>query len=518
MVFSPDGSRLASASGDHTVKLWDATSAQMSRFHMSELPNPLFPQADATGTQTLRFHKEINLRPHNVVFSPDGKRVASSCDNPSEIWVPTRLKAFLAVFAPPRQQVKVWDSASGQELLSLQGHTSWVPCVVFSPDGTRLASCSHDKTVKVWDASSGQELLSLQGHTGVVWGVAYSPDGKRLVSGSPSELKVWDAATGQELLTLKGTLGFANRVVFSPDGTRIATGSQDKVVKMWDAISGQELPPLVGHSGFVTGVVFSPDGKRIASSSLDMTVKLWDAASGKELLTLKGYTDTPSFTPDGTRLACVGGDRTIKLLDAATGQELLTLKGHPTPVTSVCFSLDGTRLASVCQETLKLWETAKGQDVRVLKGHTNPVTSISFSADGRRIVSHSAEIRGAAGSNTVIPAEVRSWDAGSGQPIEPCNDPAPTGGLAVLSPDGSLRATAVGNSIHVLRTADDRPSSDLVFLSRLNDEAARLRWHRHEADSSEKARQWFAAGFHLRQLLRRPACRCRATAATTETL
>ena len=80
--------------------------------------------------------------------------------------------------------------------------------MAFSPDGKRLASASWDKTVKVWDAATGQESLTLKGHTDGVMSVAFSPDGKRLASASEDQtVKVWDAATGQELLTLKGHTG-----------------------------------------------------------------------------------------------------------------------------------------------------------------------------------------------------------------------------------------------------------------------------------------------------------------------
>src|SRR5204863_1388336 len=127
--------------------------------------------------------------------------------------------------------------------------------VAFSPDGKRLASTSSPAAldssfveVKVWDAHTGQELLSLKGHTGRVNSVVFSPDGNRLVSGSGSgyladrlgEVKIWDVQTGHELLTLKGG-GYLDGVSFSPDGHRLASDMGGKVT-IWDATPLPEKP------------------------------------------------------------------------------------------------------------------------------------------------------------------------------------------------------------------------------------------------------------------------------------
>ena len=108
--------------------------------------------------------------------------------------------------------------------------------MAFSPDGQRLASASFDQTVKVWDARTGQESLTLKGHTSLVRSVAFSPDGQRLASASWDQtVKVWDARTGQESHTLKGHTGQVLSVAFSPDGQRLASASEDQTVKVWDA-------------------------------------------------------------------------------------------------------------------------------------------------------------------------------------------------------------------------------------------------------------------------------------------
>ena len=108
--------------------------------------------------------------------------------------------------------MKVWDAATGQEMLTLNGHTKIRLRVAFSPDGRRIASASGDKSLKVWDAGAGRELLTLRGHTAIVQGVAYSPDGRRIAStGYDGTVKLWDAVTGQEARTLAETL-FSIRV------------------------------------------------------------------------------------------------------------------------------------------------------------------------------------------------------------------------------------------------------------------------------------------------------------------
>ena len=99
----------------------------------------------------------------------------------------------------------MWEAASGQELLTLKGHSDGILSVAFSPDGQRIVTGSLDMTARVWEAAKGNEPLTLKGHSDDVFSVAFSPDGQRIVTGSwDGTAKVWEAASGKELLTLKG--------------------------------------------------------------------------------------------------------------------------------------------------------------------------------------------------------------------------------------------------------------------------------------------------------------------------
>jgi WD40 repeat protein/serine/threonine protein kinase len=386
LAFSPDGKRLASASGDgRTVKVWDAS----------------------TGQEILSL-KGVT----NVAFSPDGKRLASASYDST---------------------VRLWDAASGQELRALKGHTGVVSSVAFSPDGTRLASCGADQTVRLWDAASGQELRTLKGHTGAQ-GVAFSPDGILLASAANGEpVKVWDAVRGQELRALKGHNDGANGVAFSPDGTLLASANWDGTVSVWDTVRGQELRTLKGHTGQIWSVAFSPDGTLLASAGIDKTVRLWDAASGQELRTLKGHTLAATsvvFCPDGAHLASASDDGTVKVWAAASSQECRTLKGHTSPVLVVAFSPDGTLLASAgIDMTVRLWDAASGQELRALKGHTGLVNGVAFSPDGTRLASCSFD------------QTVKVWDAASGRELRTLKGHTGLVNGVAFSPDGTRLAS-----------------------------------------------------------------------------
>ena len=534
VAFSPDGKRLASASPEETVKVWDMATGQevltlegQTGFTGSTCFSPDgIHLASASEDQTVKVcdaatgQVGLSLKGHtrfvsSVVYSPDGKRLASaSHDRTVKVWDTASGQEVLTLkghtssvtsvaFSPSGKRlasgsgyvtVLLWDADTGQKVISLAGHTSSVYGVVFSPDGKCLASASWDKMVKIWDAVTGQEVLSLKGHTDGVLSVAFSPDGKRLASASSDKtVKVWDAASGLEVLSLKGHTDGVQSVAFSPDGKRLASASHDQTVKVWDAASGQEVLALKGHISGITSVAFSPDGKCLASASYDQTVKLWDAASGQEVLTLKGHTSSVTsvaFSSDSKRIASASRDQTVKIWDAATGQEVLSLKGHTDGVLSVAFSPDGKRLASASSDkTVKEWDAAKSQEVLSLKGHKFPVTSVAFIPDGKRFISLDEK------------GEIRSWDADTGREITPCTDPAPSEAqLNSTSPDGQLRIWADGNLVRCVRADDHRPSSDLVFLARLNDQAARRRWHHAQADASTANGSWFAAAHHIVQL------------------
>jgi WD40 repeat protein/serine/threonine protein kinase len=423
-VFSPDGRRIVTGSRDGTVRVWEAETGQEVLALKTHTP-PL----------------------HSVVFSPDGQRILTGGGDGAKLWDAEAGQQLLAVkadrvlsvaFSPDGQRIltgssdktaSVWEAETGQEVLTLTGHTTWVGSVAFSPDGRRIVTGAGERgppgpgEVKVWDAEKGQELLSLKGHTNQVWSVAFSPDGQRVVSGGADQTaRVWDAEKGQEIPTLKGHRDFVSSIAFSPDSRRIVTGSGDNTAKVWDTETGKERITIKVHAAApgdwpvagVWSVTFSPDGQRIVTGCQDRTAKVWDAETGQELLALKGHTAAVrgvAYSPDGQRIVTGAsewdrpGPGGAKVWDAETGQELLTLE-HPGGVTSVAFSLDGRRIATGSwDQTAKVWDAETGQEVFTLQGHTRGVTGVAFSPNGRQIVTSSQD------------QTAKVWDADTGRQV-----------------------------------------------------------------------------------------------------
>ncbi|MDX1414140.1 MAG: hypothetical protein R3293_08110, partial [Candidatus Promineifilaceae bacterium] len=347
--FTPDGAALATAGTDGSVRIWDIASGE-EIITLAGHPGGISSiDISPDGTQAVTVDGNGNIRISDlglahesftydvgylfltkVIYSPDVTR--------------------LATLGGRDGTAHIWDASNGQKLLTLEGHQEWVGDIIYSSDGSLLATASDDGTARLWDAETGESLQIFAGHDDWVNMVALNPDDTLLATaGQDRKVIIWDIASGEIVHTLEPFEDSIWSIRFSPDGSRLATGINhlDPRVRIWDVDSGQEILALTGHEHWVNDVVFTPDGSRILTTSGDGTARIWDADSGEELLFMTAPSEMRSgdISPDGQLIVTgeVGGH--IKLWDAATGNRLITLiENAGGSITHVEFSPNGKRV------------------------------------------------------------------------------------------------------------------------------------------------------------------------------
>jgi uncharacterized repeat protein (TIGR01451 family) len=404
----------------------------------------------------------------SVVFSPDGKLIATPGGGFATIWLFNTSDGSLArilightgqvrsvAFSPDGKllasgsedsTIKIWRVEDWQCIKTLTGHTSIVTSVAFSPDGSLLASGSWDDTIKLWKVSDGSCIKTLTGHTSIVTSVAFSPDGSLLASGCDGTIKLWRVADGTCIKTLTGHTFGADSLAFSPDGTLLVSGNTWGAIEIWNVSDGSLLKRLTDYAP-VNSVAFPPDGSLLASGSGDRTIKLWRVSDGTCIKTLADHTWavwSVAFSPDGKLLASGSGDKTIKLWRVSDGSCIKTLTGHTDGVNSVAFSPDGNLLASGSwDDTIKLWRVSDGTCIKTLTGHTDGVNSVAFSPDGNLLASGSWD------------DTIKLWRVSDGTCIKTLTGHTDAVYSVAFSPDGSLLASgSEDNTIKLWRVSD----------------------------------------------------------------
>jgi len=392
VAISAEGTWLASASHDATVRIWDtATGTQRTVLRHPRRVHGLVLAPDGTWLATTSFGTvriwDMVTGKQRYVFTAGSGRVYSVAIAPDSTWL---------VASSMSGDARIWDAATGTQRAVLTGHAHSVYAATIAPDGTWIATAGHDKTARIWDAATGAARAVLTGHTSEVVGVSISPDGTWLATASYDKTaRIWDAATGAARAVLTGHSDEVMQLSISPDGTWLATTSNDMTVRIWDVATGAERAVLAGHTDGVTGLSISPDGIRLATVSYDRTVRIWDAATGAQQSVFTGHTDdvrTVATSPDGTWLATCSADRTVRIWDAATGTEQAVLTGHAEDARAAAIAAGGAWLAAADSEgKLRIWDTATGMQRVLLTGHAADVRAVAISPDGTWLATKSED-------------------------------------------------------------------------------------------------------------------------------
>jgi WD40 repeat protein len=351
-------------------------------------------------------------------FSPDGRRVVTTFKGQT---IGLYRDGSRALYTD--RVARIWETATGKELLILKGHDAPVTAAGFSPDGRRLLTTSLDRTVRIWDVESGQSLAILHGHTKAPTMAIFGPGGRVLTFCNSS----WEGGPG--FLDQNG-----KRVVFRPDEIdppfRVADLAEpsgdfksDRAIgpffqgqasdpHVWDIEGGKEVaflhlkdlgdlwktagwkerPPALEQMP-LRAACFSRDGGRVALV-FEKAAGIWDTATGQPLVLLAGpRTDLKgaAFSPDGSQLFTFSGHDTLHTWDAASGKEAsaFVLKGLEAGDHFAEFSPDGRRVLVLGEKKASTWNTVTGAQLAMLKGHEHVIHDGRFSPDGWQVATTS---------------------------------------------------------------------------------------------------------------------------------
>ncbi len=437
MAYSSDGKWIATATKT-ALRIWDATTGKLvRRFDVDTdwcltfaftregvaVANAGLEKGivtvrivdPASGKVRRRVETKERATAANLIFSPDGKRLAYTHDNSVRLFDPTTgaetlripvkgIVAWEIAFAPDGKTLAFTDltdtihlhnAADGKEVRQLKRAGEQAMHLRFSPDGRFLVSLPENKAAKekgevsVWNLADGKERYRWTHPFRFAMNAAFSPDGKTIaITGAYSELVLRDLSSGKEIRRLSAHERI-HAVAFSTHGKTLATASPWGVIRQWEVGSGRLLPAsadLFVHD--VHDLRFSTDGKRLLGCSAACIA--WNADNGEELHRVT--CDAPNkidyvplvLSPDESRAAVAVRDGEVRLYDAVKREETQRLKGGDRFLSRLAFTPDSRWLiTSGDEKKLRVWDVAGGRELRKWSERGGYTACMAISPDGR---------------------------------------------------------------------------------------------------------------------------------------
>jgi WD40 repeat protein len=313
LAWSPDGHWIATGGLDHWVRLWNAATGKQVR--------PLGRHTDMVWS---------------VVFSPDGKHVASAGRRDG--------------------LVHLWEASTGKPVYRFgRGHRGGISRLAWSADGKQLVSAggSFDPALHVWEAASGRLLRRLdpKGYGHITDGLGLTADGRWAVSTWEHTIRLWDlVGTRHRQL---GVIPRKGMLAVDPGGAFAATSGEGPFLTLWD-LEDEVTRRIEGHDATTSAVAVSSDGCMLAAGDQAGNVYLWECGTGQlrgRFSTGTGSIDILAFRPDARALAVHASGASPWIIDLRSIPEART---RPIPTEDSGLAAECTHLSG--EDACRAWQ------------------------------------------------------------------------------------------------------------------------------------------------------------------
>lgn len=295
--------------------------------------------------------------------------------------------------------IRLWDPAVDRPLAEF-GTGSMAETAAFSPDGRRVAVATRYPYVQVFTLDGSVPPRRLAAHDGRVWAnrVAWSHRADLIATfAMQPEIFLFDGKTLERSGTIRSRRD-VSAIAFHPEGDRIALGTQSGYVELWTVREPEKILDWKAHTNQIVSLQLTSDGLRLVSRGADNMIRVWDPSDGRPICSIPCSASSISvvISPDDQRIAA-GVDTTLREWRLETGEWISSRLGHATLITDVCYSANGSLLASTDRDgQVRLWNAHQPASPRIIEQSAHIVMSVSLDTAAQRLwtTSHDGKLIG----------------------------------------------------------------------------------------------------------------------------